>query len=515
MTLATAQYGEDVTGVDALNKSRGFILLDRSETRFIYVTFLLLGLVRILGMFSVPFTDTTEARYAEIARKMVETGDWITPQFAYGVPFWGKPPLHTWLSAGGMELFGVNGFGARILIFITAIALLWLLFKWAARTIGDGAALLSTAVLASACLFFGAAAFVMTDLAMVFGTSLSMMAFWSVTRDRKTDLWGYLFFVGLAIGMLAKGPVAVVLTGLPIFLWLLIGWRWSVLKHLPWLSGTLVFVALAAPWYIAAELKTPGFLRYFIIGEHYERFVVSGWQGDLYGSGHARAKGAIWLDWPVTFLPWSIFGLALLGRIGKILGAFKSDGLGWRSYLLLWTIAPMLLFTPAANILAAYALPGLPAASLLFVVLWGDAFGLTPGRWSKAAFAGGIGFVLLLFFAVGLTAAINPAALNPAALNFRSDKLLIQALKDQNPEATLHHLDHRSYSSEFYTSGQTHVVLGLNGLQQLAQNNRQDAVAISRSKLLLVGSQIPATFEKIGRYGRHVLFVERTATETN
>ncbi|MDA7965606.1 phospholipid carrier-dependent glycosyltransferase, partial [Ruegeria sp.] len=119
-----------------------------------------------MGIFTLPFTDTTEARYAEIARKMVETQDWITPQFAYDVPFWGKPPLHTWLSAAGMEIFGINAFGARILIFACAIAILALMYRWLRDEMGSGAALSAVVVLSSSVLFFGASAFVMTDLAM-------------------------------------------------------------------------------------------------------------------------------------------------------------------------------------------------------------------------------------------------------------------------------------------------------------------------------------------------------------
>ncbi|HBR94728.1 MAG TPA: dolichyl-phosphate-mannose--protein mannosyltransferase, partial [Opitutae bacterium] len=69
------------------------------QRRCLWGFLVLAGILRVLMIFEIPFTDTTEARYAEIARKMVETGDWITPQFDYGVPFWGKPPLHTWVSA--------------------------------------------------------------------------------------------------------------------------------------------------------------------------------------------------------------------------------------------------------------------------------------------------------------------------------------------------------------------------------------------------------------------------------
>ncbi|MEN3809069.1 phospholipid carrier-dependent glycosyltransferase, partial [Chromobacterium piscinae] len=66
--------------------------------------------IRLLAMWAIPLTDTTEARYAEIARKMLETGNWVTPLHDYGVPFWAKPPLSTWLSAASMGLFGVNEF---------------------------------------------------------------------------------------------------------------------------------------------------------------------------------------------------------------------------------------------------------------------------------------------------------------------------------------------------------------------------------------------------------------------
>jgi 4-amino-4-deoxy-L-arabinose transferase-like glycosyltransferase len=61
-------------------------------------------LLRLISLAAYPLMDTTEARYGEMARLMVETGNWLTPQFDYGVPFWGKPPLFTWMSAYGIEL---------------------------------------------------------------------------------------------------------------------------------------------------------------------------------------------------------------------------------------------------------------------------------------------------------------------------------------------------------------------------------------------------------------------------
>lgn len=70
-------------------------------------------LLRLVGLGIYPLMDTSEARYAEMARKMVELNDWITPMFDYGVPFWGKPPLSFWTQAASMTVFGVNEFAAR------------------------------------------------------------------------------------------------------------------------------------------------------------------------------------------------------------------------------------------------------------------------------------------------------------------------------------------------------------------------------------------------------------------
>ncbi len=82
--------------------------------------------------------------------------------------------------------------------------------------------------------------------------------------------------------------------------------RWKkVATCLPWKGGIALFLLLSVPWYLLAEWKSPGFLNYFIIGEHIKRFVVSGWEGDLYGSAHKEIRGTIWVYWILAALPWS------------------------------------------------------------------------------------------------------------------------------------------------------------------------------------------------------------------
>lgn len=483
---------------------QGAFGLGAGDRKWLWIALGGLLVVRLIMLIWLPFTDTTEARYAEIARKMVETGDWITPQFDYGVPFWGKPPLHTWLSAIGMKVFGVGPFGARIFILATGLGVLWLLYDWARANRGADQALVAVVILASTVLFFISSGFVMTDMAMVLGTTASMVGFHrAVSHEGGSRRWAYVFFAGLAVGLLAKGPVAFVLTAMPIGLWILIGNRWRLLARLPWLSGLALTLVLTLPWYVAAELKTPGFLRYFIVGEHYERFVVSGWQGDLYGAGHARPKGTIWAFLPGAFLPWTLFALALLARPGRLRGVFRRDDKGWHSYLFLWLLAPLILFTPAANILASYVLPGLPAAALLLTSLWAQIRG-APGRRLRLAVGATLALMAALYLVVSVLAFVAPAR-----LSLRSEKDMVAAVRAADPALRLTYWPERSYSAEFYTRGKAQNASGDAALVALAGNGRRDAVAVSNAKADTAAKLLGPTFEKIGRIGHHTLFVER------
>jgi 4-amino-4-deoxy-L-arabinose transferase-like glycosyltransferase len=504
--VASTDTAQTAPVSDSTPRSASGFSLSRSDRRFLVWALVALLAIRLLMMFWLPFIDTTEARYAEIARKMLETGDWITPQFEYGVPFWGKPPLHTWLSAAGMKVFGVNAFGARIFILFSALATLWLVFDWTRRHKGADLALVAVSLVASSLMFLGAAAFVMTDMVMTLGTTLSMMAFFNcVSGQPRRRLWGHLFFVGLAIGMLAKGPTAVVLTGIPITGWLLFGNRWRLLGALPWISGLALALVLTLPWYIAAELKTPGFLRYFIIGEHIERFIIPKWQGDLYGSAHPKPKGMIWLYAIGVFLPWSLFVLGLLPKARRIVTAARSEATGWNGYLVFWVLSPLILFTPAANILAAYALPAIPAAGILLATAWAQGRG-NPGRAARVATAAGLAFVAGIFL---LGASF--AYFSPDTLRLRSMKVLVAEAGRTDPEMVLTNWGSRSYSAEFYTSGKVERREGDAALAALLRNSRRDAVAVRDGGEERAAEILGDQFTRVGRFGRHTLFVENPA----
>ena len=401
---------------------------------------LLLGFflfARLLLLVFAPLTDPSESRYAEIARKMVETGDWITPRFDYGVPFWAKPPLSMWMSALGMELFGVNQFGARIFLFVAALAVLALVADSARRELGHEAGWKAALMLAAMPLFFFCSAAVMTDIALLLGTTLVMVDF----RDAilgQSRFRGYGVFVGMAIGLLAKGPLVWVIALPPMVGWLWASKRWrGVWRALPWIPGTLVMLGLAVPWYAMAEHRTPGFLNYFLIGEHWQRFTERGWQGDLYGNAHPVAPGMIWGYLLLGAFPWCMsLAVRRTQRFRDWLGQDESRRLYW----MLWMIWPVAFFTPARNIIATYPLPALPAMAMLLV--------------EKVDLAEWRGRAQLALAAAFVCWALVVGIFVPSKAPKHSERELIQRFhQERSPGDLLIYYGPRKYSAEFYTEG--------------------------------------------------------------
>ena len=318
-----------------------------------------------LGLY--PLYDPSESRYAEMGRKMWEIGNWVTPMIEYGVPFWGKPPLTIWLEAASLGIFGINDFAARLPSFLVSLGVCGIVFHLAKTQQNRDCAWNAVIILASSVLFFVMAGTVAMDVCLNFGITLALASFWLALKEQKNAPWGYLFFVGLSFGIMAKGPLALVLSGFSLGLWTLISGEWQkVWQRIPWIKGTLLMLCLSVPWFIIAEQRTPGFLEYFIIGEHWKRFTEKGWTGDLYGSGRAKPHGMIWVYWLAATFPWCLIFLKRhLGAIlnHSLISSYKGDN--WRLYCLLWMLSPLLFFTVAANIIWTYALPALPAFALL------------------------------------------------------------------------------------------------------------------------------------------------------
>lgn len=454
----------------------------------------LLLLARLAAMAWLPLMDTTEARYGEIGRKMAELGDWVTPWHDAGVPFWGKPPLSFWLTAASLRLLGVNEFAARLPHLLCGLLIAAVVWQFARKRAGERDALLATALLLGSTLFFVSAGAVMTDAALVLCTTLAMFAFWFALHgqdDAERRRMAWLFFLAQGLGLLAKGPVAVVLSGLPMLLWVLVEKRWlQAWRGLPWGRGSLLALALAAPWYALAEARTPGFINYFLVGEHWHRFVTPGWSGDLYGHAHEFARGTIWgFAWG-ALLPWSLL-LPLAAWCWRREPATPDPQPSLRLYLLLWALTPLVFFTAARNIIWTYALPSLPAAALL-LAHWMARRSARAEHWVAAGLAialagAGVGFGRLA---------------QEGRQEERSAKHLVNTYLAQSQSGQpLLYVDRRPFSAAFYSHGQA---LQLKQLKDAASHlgpaggylvleQGQDPAALAAAGLVLQAS--------VGRFG--------------
>ncbi|KGP62348.1 dolichyl-phosphate-mannose-protein mannosyltransferase [Legionella norrlandica] len=456
---------------------------------FTYASLVLIFLLicRLIANYFIPLFDTTEARYGEIARKMLETGNWVTLQQDYGIPFWAKPPLSTWLSAFFMHLLGVNEFAARLPGLLLSIGILWLVWGLAKKHSGSMVALFSLLVLAGTLYFFIDAGTVMTDPALIFCTTLASVSFWhAMVYDNK--LWSYIFFIGLGLGLLAKGPIAVMFVGMTVFFWVLLRNEWANLwRRLPWIKGTILVLAIAAPWYILAEIRTPGFLNYFILGEHLQRFLTPGWTGDKYGIAHHAPKGMIWLYAIAGVFPWNIVAGRWFLKHGKRLPALCQDEDGWLSYLLLWAIVPLFFFTFASNIIYPYVFPALPAFALLFSEIWHRSNEkLDNLNWVliSSLLCG------VLFLAGAFILKVKPEIVP------NTQKPIISTWFKQHPASgsNLIYWDYKTdFSAEFYSKGKVKSVKNIEGLCQLLSNHLENYLVIDSNET----GQIPKNlFEK-------------------
>jgi len=476
--------------------------LSSHSRRWLFIALFSVLAVRLFTLDAYPFQDTTEARYGEMARKMLETQNWVTPQFDYGVPFWGKPPLATWLSAGSYQFFGINEFSARIPSLVLALIMLALVYSLGKFQRRADLGLVAVTILASSALFFVAAGAVIMDTALVTGITLAMVSFWRAMNNSKR-YWGYAFFVGISIGLLSKGPLTLLLVFIPITAWIL--WQGNirtVLQRIPWFSGGLLMLALSLPWYILAELRTPGFLDYFIVGEHWKRFIVSGWQGDLYGSAHAKTRGTIWLYSIAAFLPWSFILPSLIWRKRGALKPAVFREQSWVIYLGLWAITPLLFFTFSGNILATYTLPSLIPLALLCAEL----YLLADNKQSKHDLKS-VAFLALI------TPLLSIALITLQGSGYiptKSQKDLLTAYQQLQTDTNgqLIYLQKRPFSAQFYSNGRALEAKNWQQAMAYLNNENKDFYAVKSNQLSLLGENWPSKLRLVKRVHGYQLLQE-------
>ena len=342
------------------------------STRTLHLVFLLICgcLLLLLGLGDVGLTDRDEGSNAGAAREMLETGDWISPTLNYQ-PRYAKPAFAYWVIGSTYALFGVNDVTARLPSALFGLALLVLHYLFLYRLLGPTLAFCGSLILLLNVEFVGIHRLVLTDPELVFFTTLATYAFWlgfcGTGRDRRF-LW--LFYLGMALGTLAKGPLGILIPLLGIVPYLTITRQWKTYftDGKPLLGWTLCCL-IATPWYLAMLA---------IHGVDYVASIQANTVGRFANpmEGHG---GTFLFYFPILllgFFPWS--GL-LPAALWQTLNGWKSfrtgttDPRGEQGLLLfcaLWVCGIFLFFTISATRLPHYILPLYPPAALLVAVLW-------------------------------------------------------------------------------------------------------------------------------------------------
>jgi 4-amino-4-deoxy-L-arabinose transferase-like glycosyltransferase len=443
--------------------------LSRDQASYIFLTVVVLIILRLILLSTFPLLDKTETRYSDIARIMGETNEWIVLQIDYGIPFWAKPPLSTWLSAIGIAIFGATEFAVRLPSFLLNLFLIFILGKYVTN---KKHFFLLAFILLTTLEFYLHTGVVSTDTALCFSIVLIMISFWKGFHSESYVVWKHLFFAGIALGFLSKGPLVLVLTGPPILAWLIIQKvKLSVLlKRLPWISGLILCLLITLPWYIVMEQRSPGFIDYFIVGEHFKRFLVSGWTGDLYGSGHQQPLGMIWLFLMLFAFPW--IQIVLVNIFKKRKDILSNS---WVCFLVFWLIWTPLFFTISKNILHTYILPVMIPMALLMVYWWND--------FKNKKLILGVATIIPVFILIGfMVLTFYPSSYK--ALN--TDKHLI--LNSTHEQLPVFYYKNITFSSKFYTSGQ---VKPLHSEKQL-----DSLIEVKDKFLLLVPNKYKSQLEK-------------------
>ena len=310
-----------------------------------------------LGQFGLLGAD--EPRYAQVAREMLARRDWVTPTLN-GAAWLEKPPLYYWEAMLAFATFGVRDWAARVPSAVDASLIVlgaYLFLKKLRFGFHLDGALMTASV--AALVGFGHSA--STDMPLAAMFSLAMLCWYAWWETRRQELL-YAFYFFLALAVLAKGPVAVLLAGAVIALFAVAAGKSQVILKTLWSPGMLIFLAVAAPWYIAVQLREPQFFRVFIFEHNLARF-----GSDLYH--HAQP---FWFYIPVAALalvPWTAFVVAAIAEIVRAWWAERKalfeTGDALNVFLILWLVMPVIFFSLSRSKLPGYILPAVPAGPLL------------------------------------------------------------------------------------------------------------------------------------------------------
>lgn len=318
-----------------------------------------------MGQFGLIGAD--EPRYAQVAREMLERHDFITPVLN-GRPWLEKPPLYYWQAMLVYTALGVSDMSARIPSAIDATVLVIVVYLFF-RRFRSGVEVDAALITASCAGLIGYARAASMDMALTTTFAVGLLAWWA-WRESEKKIFLALFYALMALGMLAKGPVAPFLAAVVIVLFAIVVREPKLIIKTLWLPGVILFCAIALPWYTAVQIRNPQFFREFILEHNLARF-----SSDLY---HHREP--FWYYVPVTalaLLPWIVFVIATFSKSVRVWWAESRSAerktnhadpdydIQLRIFACCWLVVPVVFFSFSQSKLPGYILPAIPAGAML------------------------------------------------------------------------------------------------------------------------------------------------------
>ena len=361
------------------------------------------GLLFFLGLGDMGLTDRDEGRNAEAGREMFESGNRLTPTFN-GELRVAKPVFLYWLMDQSYRLFGVNEFAARFPSALFGVGLIFIHYLFLANRRDRTIALFGALMLLLNLEILGLGRMALTDSVLIFFTTASLYGFWlGLHGEGGMRRWIWAFYIGMALATLTKGPVGFALPLIVAGLYLTWTRRWrNYWQKGVTLAGMLLFILLAAPWYVA---------MFLVHGEAY----ASGAKANTIGrflspmEGH---HGTIFFYIPVLllgFFPWSALLPVPLYRTLKdwyhLRRACTQPDPARTSELdlfaALWVVGVFVFFTASSTRLPHYIGPLFPAAALLTASYWSRCLQdpTTKGIRGSIHLMMGLGYLLAIGFA--------------------------------------------------------------------------------------------------------------------
>jgi 4-amino-4-deoxy-L-arabinose transferase-like glycosyltransferase len=255
------------------------------------------GFLFFFGLTYLCLVGADEPRYAQVAREMLARHDWITPTLG-GKPWLEKPPLYYWQAMLAYGLLGVSDWAARLPSAVDATLMVVAIYFFLKR-LRPGVQLDGALIAASAAGVIGFARAASTDMPLASMFTIALLAWYAWSESGK-QLYLTVFYAFLALGSLAKGPVAPFLAAVIIALFAAAKRDYRLVLRTLWIPGILLFCAIALPWYVAVQIKNPDFFRIFIFAHNLARF----------GTNLYHHREPFWYYLPVTLLalvPWTVF----------------------------------------------------------------------------------------------------------------------------------------------------------------------------------------------------------------